>query len=156
MRIVIGSDHAAYEAKEELKQYLNEKGFFVSDEGCFSNESVHYPIYGAAVAKAVLAGEAERGILLCGTGIGMSLVANKFPGIRAALCHNAFTAECSREHNDANILVMGARDISIDTMKELVDIWFATDFAGDRHQTRLDMITEIENSWGTEIINVEE
>lgn len=89
-------------------------------------------------------GEAEKGVLICGTGIGMSIVANKFPGIRAALCHNDFTAEASREHNDANILVMGARVISISQMKSIVDIWFHTDFAGGRHQTRLDMIKEIE------------
>ena len=144
MKIAIGCDHAAYEAKEAIKQYLLDQVFTVDDKGCFSTESVHYPIYGQAVAEAVMNGEAEKGVLICGTGIGMSIVANKFPGIRAALCHNDFTAEASREHNDANILVMGARVISISQMKSIVDIWFHTDFAGGRHQTRLDMIKEIE------------
>ena len=144
MKIAIGCDHAGFEAKEELKKYLQDKGFIVDDKGCFSTDSVHYPVYGKAVAEAVQKGEAERGILICGTGIGMSLVANKFDGIRAALCHNDFTAEASREHNNANILVMGARVIDINQMKSIVDIWFNTDFAGGRHQQRLDMITEIE------------
>ena len=106
MKIAIGCDHAGFEAKEELKKYLQDKGFIVDDKGCFSTDSVHYPVYGKAVAEAVQKGEAERGILICGTGIGMSLVANKFDGIRAALCHNDFTAEASREHNNANILVV--------------------------------------------------
>ena len=144
MKVAIGCDHAAYEAKEEIKQYLLDKGFSVEDKGCFSTESVHYPIYGKAVAEAVVYGEVDRGVLICGTGIGMSIVANKFPGIRAALCHNDFTAEASREHNDANILVMGARVIPISQMKSIVDIWFNTDFGGGRHQTRLDMIKKIE------------
>ena len=144
MKIAIGCDHAAYEAKEAIKQYLLDQGFTVDDKGCFSTESVHYPIYGQAVAEAVMNGEAEKGVLICGTGIGMSIVANKFPGIRAALCHNDFTAEASREHNDANILVMGARVISISQMKSIVDIWFHAYFAGGRHETRIDMIKEIE------------
>ncbi len=144
MKIAIGCDHAAYIAKKELLQYLEDKGFDIIDRGCHSEESVHYPVFGEAVAQAVASGEVERGVLICGTGIGMSIVANKFNGIRAALCHNAFTAECSREHNDANILVMGARDISLVQMKTIIDVWFATEFGGGRHQTRLDMIKEIE------------
>lgn len=148
MKIVIGCDHAAYEAKELAKQYLLQKGYEIDDKGCFSPESVHYPLYGAAVAEAVAEGRAARGVLLCGTGIGMSIVANKFPGIRAALCHDEFTARCSREHNDANILVMGGWVLPFGTIKEILDIWFSTEFAGGRHQVRLDMISEIEKGWG--------
>ena len=149
MKIAIGSDHAGFKAKEEIKEYLKSKGYDVQDKGCFSEESVHYPEFGAAVAKDVVSGEAERGVLICGTGIGMSITANKFPGIRATLCHNEFTASASREHNNANILVMGARVLEMDMMKKIIDIWFSTDFGGDRHQIRLDMISDIEKELGT-------
>lgn len=139
-RIVIGSDHAGFAAKEQVKQYLTERGYTVDDKGCLSGESVHYPVYGKAVAAAVNRGEYARGILICGTGIGMSIVANRFPGVRAALCHNAFTASASREHNDANILVMGARVLEWPAMREIVDLWLDTPFAGGRHAERLAMI----------------
>ncbi|MDO4581980.1 MAG: ribose 5-phosphate isomerase B [Bacillota bacterium] len=142
--IAIGADHAAYTAKEQLKEYLLEQGYQLRDYGCDSDESVHYPLYGAAVARAVQSGECERGILLCGTGIGMSVVANKFDGVRAALCHDAFTAAASREHNDANILVMGARVLEQRQIREIADIWLHGQFAGGRHQLRLNMIAEIE------------
>ena len=148
MKIAIGSDHAGFAAKEEIKKYLEAKGFQVEDKGCYSEESVHYPQYGAAVAKAVQSGEAERGVLICGTGIGMSITANKFAGIRATLCHDGFTAEASREHNNANILVMGARVIDTDMMKHIVDIWFNTAFGGGRNQLRLDMISDREKENG--------
>jgi ribose 5-phosphate isomerase B len=144
MKIAIGCDHAAFAAKEELKKHLAHQGLCIVDKGCYSEESVHYPEYATAVVEAVIAGEAERGVLICGTGIGMSIAANKFAGIRAALCHNTFTAACSRQHNDANVLVMGARDISVAQMIMIADTWFSAEFEGGRHQTRLNMITEIE------------
>ena len=139
-QIIIGSDHAGFAAKEQVKQYLLSLGCPVDDKGCFSEDSVHYPQYGKAVAGAVSRGENKRGILICGTGIGMSIVANKFPGVRAALCHNAFTAQACREHNDANILVMGARVLDWETMREIVDLWLNTPFADGRHAERLAMI----------------
>ncbi|MEG1536996.1 MAG: ribose 5-phosphate isomerase B [Clostridiales bacterium] len=146
MEIAIGSDHAGYFAKETLKGYLQQKGYEITDYGCFSEESVHYPVYGAAVAEAVVQGRAERGILICGTGIGMSIVANKFNGIRAALCSDTFTAKASREHNDANILVMGGRILSEEQMQLITEIWLDTAFAGGRHQQRLDMIADLERN----------
>ena len=148
MKIAIGSDHAGYEAKEMIKEHLQKKGYELEDMGCHGTDSVHYPIYGAAVAGAVCAGKAERGVLICGTGIGMSITANKFPGIRATLCHDEFTASASREHNDANILVMGARVLEPEMMKTITDIWFSTEFGGDRHQTRLNLISDIEKELG--------
>lgn len=138
--IAIGSDHAGFAAKEFVKSLLAEQGLDFRDFGCFSEESVHYPLYGAAVAQAVAGGECQRGILICGTGIGMSIAANKCHGIRAALCHDAFTAQASREHNDANILVMGARVLNQQQMREIVMLWLNTAFAGGRHAERLAMI----------------
>jgi len=137
--IIIGSDHAGFQAKEAVKKMLEDRGFHVKDVGCYSGESVHYPIYGKAVAKPISAGEYHRGILICGTGIGMSIVANKWPGVRAALCHNAFTAQACREHNDANILVMGARVLELAQMEEILDIFLKTPFGGGRHAERIAM-----------------
>ena len=145
MKVAIGCDHAAYQAKEELKVYLAESGHQVIDMGCDSPESTHYPIYAKAVVKALLSGEVERGVLICGTGIGMSVTANKYRHIRAALCHDDFTAEASREHNDANILCMGARVIAVKQMKSMCDYFFCTEFAGGRHQIRIDMIDDEDN-----------
>ena len=144
MKIPVASDHAAYAAKKELIAYLQEKGCEVVDMGCFSEESVNYPEFGARLAKAVSEGEYEKGILLCGTGIGMSIVANKYPRVRAALCHDEFTATASREHNDANVLVMGARVLDTDTILHLTDIWLNTAFTGGRHAARLALIADIE------------
>ena len=144
MKIPVASDHAAYAAKKELIAYLQEKGCEVVDMGCFSEESVNYPEFGARLAKAVSEGEYEKGILLCGTGIGMSIVANKYPRIRAALCQDEFTATASREHNDANVLVMGARVLDTDTILRLTNIWLNTAFTGGRHAARLALIADIE------------
>ena len=138
--IAIGCDHAGYEAKELLLGWLNKHGVAYQDFGCNSTESVHYPLFARAVAQAVAEGEYSRGILICGTGIGMSIAANKVKGIRAALCHNAFTAQCSREHNNANILCLGARLLTPAQIEEIVEIWFNTPFAGGRHQLRLEML----------------
>lgn len=144
--IVIGSDHAGFAAKEAVKPLLKDLGYQVRDFGCFSETSVHYPEFGALVAGAVSRGEYEKGILICGTGIGMSIVANKFPGVRAALCHDEFTAEASREHNDANILVLGARVLDEEKISKIVKIWLNTAFGGGRHSQRLDMISKIEKT----------
>jgi len=144
MIIAIGSDHAGYFAKEAEKAFLAEIGIEVLDMGCFSEESVHYPVYAELVAKAINEGKAERGVLICGTGLGMSIVANRFPGIRATVCHDTFTAKASREHNDSNILVMGARVVSEELMKLITEIWLNAKFLGGRHTIRLEMIDAID------------
>jgi len=149
--IVIASDHAGVALKNQVIRLVNEKlGYQVKDLGTFSEDSVDYPDYGALVGKAVSTGEAERGILICGTGIGMSIIANKFPGVRAALCHNEVTARLSREHNDANVLVMGERILGTAVALDLVKVWFETPFEGGRHQRRLDKITAIEHEYENE------
>lgn len=140
--VIIGSDHAGFAAKEQVRAYLAAKGIEVVDTGCYSEESVHYPVYAKKVATAVGSGQFRRGILICGTGIGMSMVANRFKGVRAALCHNAFTATACREHNDANVLCLGARVLDFEQMKEIIDLWLETEFAGGRHAERLAMFDE--------------
>jgi len=143
--IVIASDHGGFALKSKVARLLqDELGVEVRDLGTFSDESVDYPDYGSQVAKAVASGEADRGILICGTGIGMSIIANKFPGVRAALCHNTQTAQLSREHNDANILVMGERVLGESVALDIVRTWFGTDFDGGRHQRRIDKIHQLE------------
>ena len=144
MKIPIGSDHAAFSAKAAVMKFLQQQGYEPVDMGCFSEESVHYPEFGAKVASAVSRGEYEKGILLCGTGIGMSLVANKFRGVRATLCHDEFTAKACREHNDSNLLVMGARVLSEEEIINITRIWLETEFAGGRHSLRLAMIEALE------------
>jgi len=137
-RIVIGSDHAAYPLKESMKSYLLKKGFEVSDVGTYSEASVDYPDYGMALARLVSTGEIRRGILMCGTGLGMSMTANRFSHVRAALCNDVETAAMSRRHNDANILVLGGRIIEEALARDIVDVWLKTPFDGGRHQNRLD------------------
>jgi len=147
MRIVIGSDHGGFELKESVKLFLsNDMKADFCDVGTFSGESVDYADFGAIVAKNVQGGEFERGILICGTGIGMSIVANRFPKIRAALCHDAFTARMSREHNDSNILVIGGRVTGKDLATEMVRTWLTTKFQEGRHTRRLAKITDIEKA----------
>jgi ribose 5-phosphate isomerase B len=141
--IIIGSDHAAYPLKERIKQELVRRGLQVEDVGTDSNASCDYPEFGRAVARRVVSGEFERGILLCGTGIGMSMVANRFPGIRAALCAEPLSASLSRRHNDANVLVMGGRMIGETMALEIVAVWLRTAFEGDRHQRRIDMFDQV-------------
>lgn len=138
MKIVIGCDHAAFGLKETVKRHLIENGIAVDDVGAFSAASVDYPQIGKQVASQVSAGRYARGILMCGTGLGMSMVANRFPHVRAALCNDLFSAAMSRRHNDANILVMGGRVIGDVLALEIVKTWMATPFEGDRHQRRLD------------------
>lgn len=137
-RIVIGCDHAAFALKEKIKSHLVEKGHRVEDAGAFNEESVDYPDIGAAVASLVSKGNCRRGILLCGTGIGMSMVANKFRNVRAALCTEPFAAAMSRRHNDSNILVLGGRVTGETLALEVVDVWLNTPFEGDRHLNRIE------------------
>jgi len=144
MKITIASDHAGFKFKRQILQYLSDHGIEAVDLGTESECSVDYPDYAIKVAQGVSEGSIERGILICGTGIGMSIVANKFPGVRAALCHNEATAKASRSHNDANILVLGERVISEDAALSILEIWLRTDFDGGHHQQRLDKIREIE------------
>lgn len=144
MKIAIGSDHAGLELKERIISDLKEKRFDVVDYGTNGPESVDYPDYGVLVAEAVSRGEIKKGILVCGTGIGMSIVANKFPGVRAALCHDLYTAEMSRRHNDSNILILSGRTMEKELAIAIVETWLKTDFEGGRHQRRIEKITEIE------------
>ena len=148
MNIVIASDQGGFELKEELKTFLKDMGISFTDLGIVNGESVDYPDFGMALAERVSSGEFERGILLCGTGIGMSIVANKFPKIRAALVWDTFTARMAREHNDANILVIGGRTTEKGLAKEMVKVWLDAKFEGGRHQRRLDKIRDIEKMWG--------
>lgn len=144
MKIAIGSDHAGFELKSEIIVLLKEMGIECIDFGTNGPQSVDYPDFGEKVSMAVSKGEMDRGILICGTGIGMSIVANKFPHIRASLCNDLFTAKMSRLHNDANILVIGGRIVGKDLAKEIVRVWFSTDFEGGRHLIRLEKIKKIE------------
>ena len=142
--VLIASDHAGYEMKETLKPYLVERGLAVVDMGPDGEDSVDYPDYAAKVASAVSRREASRGILICGTGLGMSIVANRFPGVRAALCYHTSAARYSREHNDSNILVLGGRMLGKALACEIVGVWLDTPFAGGRHERRLVKIRELE------------
>ena len=136
----MGCDHAAFDLKERLKKYLQELGYEVRDFGCFSSESVDYPDMIHPLAKEINAGKIERGIILCGSGIGVSMVANKYPKVRCALCCNAELAKLCRQHNDANVLSMGARFISEKEALEMVDTFLNTPFEGGRHQGRVEKI----------------
>jgi ribose 5-phosphate isomerase B len=144
MTIAIGCDHAGVELKKEIIALLLDLRLECSDYGTNTSESVDYPDFGEKVSAAVSSGKIEKGILICGTGIGMSIVANKFPGIRASLCNELFTAKMSRLHNDANILVLGGRIVGRDLAKEIVRTWVTTPFEGERHSKRLKKITLIE------------
>ena len=144
MKIAIGNDHAAVALKKEILAYLQEKGYEMINVGTDQETSFHYPVSGYRVAKMVAAGEADLGILICGTGVGISLAANKVKGIRCCVCSEPYTARMSREHNNSNILAFGARLVGPDLAKMIVDEWLNAKFLGGRHQTRVDMIMEIE------------
>jgi ribose 5-phosphate isomerase B len=147
MKLAIGCDHGGFELKEEILRFLKTiANIQVTDLGPANKDSVDYPDFGAKVSEVVAGGAVDRGILICGTGIGMSIVANRYPNVRAALCHDHFTAQMSREHNDANILVMGERVIGKGVALEIVKTWLDTPFAGGRHQKRLDKIKTLEAS----------
>ena len=144
MRIGIGNDHTALELKAEIIEFLKENGHEVVDYGTKEAGCCDYPVYGEIVARAVVAGEVERGILICGTGLGISLAANKVKGIRAAVCSEPYTAKMSRAHNDCQVLAFGARIVGAELAKMIVDVWLNTEFEGGRHQRRVDMINAVE------------
>ena len=140
MKYFIGTDHAGFEVKPFVIEYLESKGIEVEDLGCYSSESVDYPDYAHKVAKAVLENPGSRGILICGSGIGMSLAANKHKGIRAALCHDYYTAAMARRHNDANILCFGARIVGKGEIESILEAWLTHEFEGGRHKRRVEKI----------------
>ncbi|HID70297.1 MAG TPA: ribose 5-phosphate isomerase B [Desulfobacterales bacterium] len=141
MKIAIGSDHGGFALKEVILAYLSTLEHDIQDVGCFNNESVDYPVFADLVCEMVAKGEVDKGILICGTGIGMSMAANKLPGIRAALCSEQYTARMSREHNDANILCMGERVTGPGVAEEIVSTWLSTPFEGGRHLCRIQLFS---------------
>lgn len=143
--IAIACDHSALEMKKEIEALLTARGLEYKDFGTYTTDSCHYPVFGARAARAVASGECDRGIVICGTGIGISLAANKVKGIRCALCSDPYSAKMTRAHNDANMLALGARVIGIELAKMIVEAWLDTPFEGGRHQTRVDMLTALEN-----------
>jgi len=143
MTIALASDHAGYELKMKIKTYLEQLGLSIEDFGAFKTESSDYPDYAVLAARAVAKGKADRGILICATGIGMSIVANKIGGIRAALCTSTEMAEMSRRHNNANVLALGGRSIDHQLALEMVDIWLKTPFEGERHLRRINKIHQL-------------
>ena len=145
-KIVIGCDHAAPEMKAQVRDHLIERGFDVVDVGTHTTDSCNYPDYAHALCQKIQSGECDLGILICGTGIGMSMAANKHKGIRAACCSDTFSARLTREHNDANVLCFGARVVGLGLALDLADIFVDTEFQGGKHKTRIDMIAAIENS----------
>ena len=144
MKIAIGNDHVAVEMKNHITKYLEEKGYEIVNFGTDSEERADYPIYGKKVADAVVSGECDLGILICGTGIGISLAANKVPGIRAAVCSDPYSARLTRQHNNANIIAFGARVVGVATAEMIVDEFLTAEFEGGRHQKRIGMIAAIE------------
>ncbi len=151
--IAFGSDHGGVELKDFLLDVLRSKGVDVADFGTKGNDSVDYPDFGRLVALKVSKGDAERGILICTNGIGMSILANKFPGVRAALVHDLDGARMSREHNDSNILVLGGGVTQRPLAQQILEVWLQTPFAGGRHQRRLDKIAQVEQELGTRVKN---
>ncbi|MBT5472404.1 MAG: ribose 5-phosphate isomerase B [Nitrospina sp.] len=143
-KIAIASDHGGFELKVTVIASLLNKGWEVDDLGPANTDSVDYPDYGIKLAESILEKKVERGIVICGTGVGMSIVVNRFPGIRGTLCSDVYTAKMCREHNDSNILIMGGRVIGEGLASEIVDTWLNTEFEGGRHQRRLDKINEID------------
>lgn len=143
MKIALASDHGGFALKEAIKAHLTDRGYEVLDLGTHSEESVDYPKYGQACGEAVISGQADRGVVCCGTGIGISIAANKVKGIRAAVITNEFMAEMTKRHNDANIIALGGRVLETEYALKLVDIWLDTEFEGGRHQRRVDMLNEM-------------
>lgn len=144
MKIAIGNDHTALEMKGEIKKFLEEKGYEVIDYGTNSTESCDYPVYGEKVANAVAAGEADLGIAICGTGVGISLACNKVKGIRCCVCSEPYTAKLSRMHNNSNVLAFGARVIGAEMAKMITEEWLNAEYEGGRHQRRVDQVMNIE------------
>lgn len=147
MKLAIGCDHGGYNLKTAILEHLDKKGIEYKDFGCYSTESCDYPDFAEKVAEAIVNGECERGIIVCGTGIGISIAANKVPGIRAAHCTDTFSAKASRQHNDANILALGERITGVGLALDIVDAYLEAEFEGGRHQRRIDKIAEIEKKY---------
>ena len=147
MKIAIGSDHGGYALKEYIYQYLLEEGYEVTDFGTHNEESCDYPVYAQKVAEAVAAGKYQRGILLCGTGIGISIAANKVPGIRCALVSDCYSARMSRQHNDSNVLALGGRVLGPEVAIDIVKTWIGAAFESGRHQRRVDLIADMEKKY---------
>lgn len=145
MKIGIGNDHSAVEMKREVMKFLQDLGYEVVNYGTDSTESCNYPVYGEKVARAVVAKEVDLGIVICGTGVGISLAANKVKGIRAVVCSEPYSARLSRQHNNTNILAFGARVVGIELAKMIIEEWLNAEFEGGRHQERVNMIMDIEN-----------
>ena len=145
--IALANDHAGIALKEEIKKLLDKRGLEYKDFGTNTEASVDYPIYGEAAGKAVASGECDRGIIICGTGVGISIAANTVPGVRAALCTDCFTAEMTRRHNNANILALGARVLGSGLALKIVETFLDTEFEGGRHERRVDIITAIEGKY---------
>ena len=145
MKIAMGNDHSAVEMKEAIKAYVEQKGYEVIDFGTNSSESCDYPVYGEKVGRAVASGEADYGIAICGTGVGISLAANKVKGIRACVCSEPYTAKLSRVHNNSNVLAFGARVVGSELAKMITEAWLDAEFEGGRHERRVNMLMEIEN-----------
>jgi ribose 5-phosphate isomerase B len=143
MRIIVGSDHAGFALKEKVKTWLENMGHMVEDTGCHSEDSVDYPVYGKAVAERVAGGEFPRGVLVCGSGQGMTMVANRIRGVRAALCNDLYSAVLSRRHTDANVLVLGGRLIAPELAREILATWLETEFDGGRHHRRVAQLDEL-------------
>lgn len=146
MKVLLGSDHAGFQLKEDLKQFIQSLGHEVDDYGVYTSEPFDYPDVAIRLARDVVEGKGARGILICGTGVGMSIAANKVKGVRAALCHDVFSARASREHNNANILTMGERVIGKGLAREIVKVWLEAEFQGERHARRLEKIERYEQS----------
>lgn len=144
MKIAIGNDHSAVEMKQQVQKYLEEKGYEVINFGTDSEESCDYPLYGEKVGRAVVNGEADLGVVICGTGVGISLAANKVKGVRAVVCSEPYSAKLSKQHNNTNVLAFGARVVGIELAKMILDSWLEAEFEGGRHERRVNMIMDIE------------
>ena len=153
MKIVIGNDHSAVELKNIIKAHLEEKGYEVMNVGTDTSDSCDYPVYGEKVGRAVASGEADLGIAICGTGVGISLAANKVKGIRACVCSEPYSARLSKQHNNSNIIAFGARVIGVEMAKMIVDEWVNAKYEGGRHQVRVDMLAESEQTQGLKAVD---
>lgn len=147
MKIAIGCDHGGFELKRVIISHLEKKNYQIKDYGTYTAESCDYPEFGQKVGEAVVSKECELGIIICGTGIGISIAANKVPGVRAALCSDTFSAHATREHNDANVLALGARIVGVGLALDIVDTFLSSTFEGGRHENRINKITEIEKKY---------
>jgi ribose 5-phosphate isomerase B len=152
MKIILGSDHLGFELKEIIKQHIQSKGLEVTDIGVYDKSPVDYPDIGLALAEKVGRGDYDRGILICGTGIGMAIVANKVPGVRAAVCHDVYSAERARKSNDAQIMTMGALVVGVELAKKLVDVWLESEFQGGRSLPKVEKINKIDVKYRCKVV----